>query len=126
MTLEEVADGLSANLDHGCLLELDKRRLRDPEDISTICSSLITISKQHMHGVLDFQCRARSRYSLISNINSNNWDRDAQAGSFFCRRILGFASHSTSSCSAIRHFEETLGYIYLTLSEEALIWPNGI
>jgi hypothetical protein len=60
MTLEEVADGLSANLDHGCLLEPDKR-LRDPEDILTICSSLVTISKQHMHGVPGFPMQSMSK-----------------------------------------------------------------
>jgi hypothetical protein len=43
MTLAEVADGLSVDLDNDCLLEPEER-LRDPQDILTICSS-VTISQ---------------------------------------------------------------------------------
>jgi hypothetical protein len=49
MTLVEVGDGLSVNSDEGCLLEPDER-LRDPQDILTICSSVVTISLQSSDG----------------------------------------------------------------------------
>ena len=43
VTLAEVAEGLTVNLDHGCMHEPDAH-LRDPNDIVIICSSLVTIS----------------------------------------------------------------------------------
>jgi hypothetical protein len=111
VTLAEVADALSVNLDHGCLLDLDQQ-LRNPQDILTICSTLVTISPPafESEGTGNGMFTNFRLLSLITKCDN----RDSQTSSFFSQRISGLSLHSTWACNTVQSCEETSRYIYLT------------
>jgi ankyrin repeat domain-containing protein 50 len=84
VTLEEVGEALTVDLDHGCMLEPDAR-LQDPHDILTICSSLVTVSSQGL--LSDEDEEDQSVFNVLMRIlimNTDSQDRCSQTSSLFC------------------------------------------
>lgn len=69
VTLAEVAEALAVSLDDGCLLEPDER-LRDPRDILTVCSSLVTISQPDRYETEDEGMSSALTRSHMTNNNN--------------------------------------------------------
>jgi hypothetical protein len=87
VTLEEVGEALTVDLDHGCMLEPDAR-LQDSHDILTICCSLVTVSSQ---GLLpdsneESDEEDQGMFNVLTRmlIMNNSQDRCSQTSSLFC------------------------------------------
>lgn len=125
MTLEEVHEAIAIDLTSECMDEED--RLNEPQDVLTLCGSLVTISAQGLlslahQSVKDYLVSDEIRKSPGTNVFALSRDTGNLELTRFCLAYLRFKEFAKGPCQSAEDYEDRLAN-YPLADHAARSWP---
>lgn len=125
MTLEEVHEAIAIDLTSECMDEED--RLNEPQDVLTLCGSLVTISTQGLlslahQSVKDYLMSDEIRGSPGTSVFALSKDTGNLELTRFCLAYLRFKEFAKGPCPSAEDYEDRLAN-YPLADHAARSWP---